>query len=786
MESTAAATATAPSASLNGRSLDNNNDSAGATSFVGLPLEDTQQEQVSFVTKEDKARPQFDQEQHIINATESCNISPMRIEDEDQQCQQPEQQLMSSSSQSATNQEQSEYTNALEQRVNNLEEKIATLSKILQRQLRRQDGSPTAYRMSPPRSPLPHEEQSSTDDSFMMMMSNSTPAGFLDSPPPQRPLSKGNHVRNLSFRVLHSEEFAHRTKRTPDQSPMLPSSDDEGGDGGLTPDTTGGLSEELPTPTNSNLFLPDALPGLSTEGSKILDAPKLTLPKSRSKTSVHPDHEDLSEKNAATPQSVCESTNGNTNVSNQDTLMTAKASRASTTSVGTGPETSKRASTYTNKRSSRIISATSPFNPHNGLLSPSNSSSIKLKWLDYLNSVQESNYDTDKQMEEFVKVPSAVEALLSFGFWICVDSFLYTLTILPIRFVWSSLLLLRFFFLQVFKSSHGSDGPFQFHRRHAYQIIQMGTIFVVYQYVLKPIDISILYHWIRVQSMVKLYLLIAIVEVFDRLMCSLGQDCLDSLYWNTTRRPWSMRLYVSILVVLTYAAVHSILLFIHVATINVAMNSDDQALLSLLIGGNFAEIKSTVFKKYNKASLFKITATDICERFKLALFLVLVLMLNLSQGMDKNMIYNYLSMCIVVWCAEWLSDWIKHAFITKSNFIASGVYSEYALLLAGDNSGFGHEGENLDHSHAVVKRLGFSQIPLVCVMAKYVKEAYKYGTYDRNPQTWMVVLGVFTIWSLFLVCKMFVGSTLLRISRDELEAAPEFSKTSTAVAKKKS
>merc|ERR1719498_958949 len=130
------------------------------------------------------------------------------------------------------------------------------------------------------------------------------------------------------------------------------------------------------------------------------------------------------------------------------------------------------------------------------------------------------------------------------------------------------------------------------------------------------------------------------------------------------------------------------------------MNSSDQALLSLLIGGNFAEIKSTVFKKYNKATLFNITASDICERFKLALFLMLVLMLNASQGMDKKMYYNYLSMCGIVVGGEWLSDWLKHSFITKFNYIASSVYSEYSLLLAGDVSGFGHEGsENLDKSH---------------------------------------------------------------------------------------
>ena len=46
--------------------------------------------------------------------------------------------------------------------------------------------------------------------------------------------------------------------------------------------------------------------------------------------------------------------------------------------------------------------------------------------------------------------------------------------------------------------------------------------------------------------MLKLYVLIAIVEVFDRLLCSFGQDAWDSLYWNTTRRPWHRRMFVSV------------------------------------------------------------------------------------------------------------------------------------------------------------------------------------------------------------------------------------------------
>jgi hypothetical protein len=292
--------------------------------------------------------------------------------------------------------------------------------------------------------------------------------------------------------------------------------------------------------------------------------------------------------------------------------------------------------------------------------------------------------------------------------------------------------------------------------------------------------------------MIKLYVLIAIVEVFDRLLCSLGQDCLDSLYWNTTRRPRSSRWVVAVVVVLVYAMVHSFLLFVHVATLNVAMNSADQALLTLLISGNFAEIKSTVFKKYNKPNLFKITASDICERFKLALFLGLVLILNICQGMDQKMVMSYCQMCGIVWCAEWLSDWIKHSFITKFNYISSNIYPQYALLLAGDVTGIGHEGVNLDHSHAVVKRIGFAQIPLVCVMARYLREAAKYATsawHDSSgggghggpPPQWMVALGVVAIWFVLLVGKISLGNLLHSISEKKLNSAPELSKSSTSI-----
>jgi hypothetical protein len=236
---------------------------------------------------------------------------------------------------------------------------------------------------------------------------------------------------------------------------------------------------------------------------------------------------------------------------------------------------------------------------------------------------------------------------------------------------------------------------------------------------------------------------------------------------------------ISVLVVLVYVGFHTLILFVHVATLNVAMNSADHALLTLLISGNFAEIKSTVFKKYNKPNLFKITASDVCERFKLALFLSLVLLLNQSQGMSWSQVLDYTKMCGIVWCTEMLADWIKHSFITKFNFIPSQIYMEYALLLAGDVTGIEHEGVNLDHSHAVVKRIGLAQVPLVCVLARYVTEAARYSTWSRDTMVWVVP----AVWCLLLLMKYALGRRLQTVSQRKLQNAPEL--TPTPVKKKK-
>lgn len=85
---------------------------------------------------------------------------------------------------------------------------------------------------------------------------------------------------------------------------------------------------------------------------------------------------------------------------------------------------------------------------------PDEPKSVGQKWLDYMESFQESTPNVDVQMEEFVRVPWQLEYLLNFGFCICVDSYLYILTVLPLKFLWSIIVMMSSW-----------NGKHKFHRR---------------------------------------------------------------------------------------------------------------------------------------------------------------------------------------------------------------------------------------------------------------------------------------------------------------------------------
>lgn len=48
------------------------------------------------------------------------------------------------------------------------------------------------------------------------------------------------------------------------------------------------------------------------------------------------------------------------------------------------------------------------------------------------------------------------------------------------------------------------------------------------------IDTSVIYHVVRGQAVIKLYIFFNMLEVADKLFSSFGQDILDALFWTAT------------------------------------------------------------------------------------------------------------------------------------------------------------------------------------------------------------------------------------------------------------
>lgn len=152
---------------------------------------------------------------------------------------------------------------------------------------------------------------------------------------------------------------------------------------------------------------------------------------------------------------------------------------------------------------------------------------------------------------------------------------------------------------------------------------------------------------------------------------------------------------------LIYNVVHATALFYQVIALNVAVNSFNNALLTLLISNQFVEVKSTVFKKIEKDNLFQLTCADIVERFQLWLMLVIIALRNIVEvgygdptGQDTVFPSSFivlpswsgevLAPFLLVLGSEMLVDWIKHSYISKFNNVKPAVYQRYLDVLAKD------------------------------------------------------------------------------------------------------
>lgn len=262
---------------------------------------------------------------------------------------------------------------------------------------------------------------------------------------------------------------------------------------------------------------------------------------------------------------------------------------------------------------------------------------------------------------------------------------------------------------------------------HKADLLQGGVI-IASSVALMYLDASRMYHFVRAQSAIKLYVIFNLLEVCDRLLSALGQDIFECLFSSETLsrdaagRSKLLLPFGMFLLALVYNVAHAVTLFYQVITLNVAVNSYSNALLSLLMSNQFVEIKGSVFKRFEKENSFQLTCADIVERFQLWIMLLIIGMRNVVEvgGLSvpgagselgeneaasaaavplhnasvlpasftilPNWLWSgeVLSPFLIVIGSEMVVDWIKHAYINKFNNIKPNFYSRILDVLCKD------------------------------------------------------------------------------------------------------
>ncbi|KIX95685.1 uncharacterized protein Z520_08392 [Fonsecaea multimorphosa CBS 102226] len=450
----------------------------------------------------------------------------------------------------------------------------------------------------------------------------------------------------------------------------------------------------------------------------------------------------------------------------------------------------------------------------------------------------ESSRAKVERLMNFLLLPMYLESVLCFGTLACLDSWLYTFTILPLRLLKSFYILAKSWCINLMREVHFVfnfvyNGTGRMWRRRRSSLVSVSTrkasssdasesktaqaiaaqnrrngrhhqriksvpsallpddkadmlkglLIICTCVILLRLDASRMYHWIRGQAAIKLYVIYNLLEVCDRLFSAIGQDVLECLFSKEAleRKPDGhskvLRPFWLFVLALTYTVIHSTALFYQVITLNVAVNSYSNALITLLLSNQFVEIKSTVFKKFEKENLFQLTCADVVERFQLWHMLVIIASRNivetggLSAGLSAfarastataapplttnssipftsalppksvssilpksftllpaavNTITSYapavsqvLGPFLAVLGSEMLVDWLKHAYINKFNNTRPAIYDRFLDVLAKDyyTNAFGDQN--------LTKRLGLPVIPLSCLLIRATVQTYQ-------------------------------------------------------------
>jgi len=322
-------------------------------------------------------------------------------------------------------------------------------------------------------------------------------------------------------------------------------------------------------------------------------------------------------------------------------------------------------------------------------------------------------------VEETSLVPRFLEGTLFVGLALCIDALFHELTFMPLNVVYG-------LFRRI---------SWPWHRplttTEAAELIRLSLLVINAYFVTNFVDFTTVYHFVRGQPFMKLYVLFNMLEISERLIRSFGLDLVDCLMLSALRSSfWDVAVrYVATLV---YLFIHTSMHFVRFLLLMVAINSFSENIMFLLvITNNFGEIKSTTFKKYEAKGLFVIVASDIVERTYLFVDVCIVLIrMAASPRRDEYDWVNATYWLVVTVAVEVITDWIKYCFIAKVIKLPAITFRNYKHVLIQDvassrlSKGPAFTGI-YGFSHIPVRRVGFIALPLGSLVLTHMPLLFK-------------------------------------------------------------
>ncbi|XP_074324720.1 protein POLLEN DEFECTIVE IN GUIDANCE 1-like [Apium graveolens] len=356
--------------------------------------------------------------------------------------------------------------------------------------------------------------------------------------------------------------------------------------------------------------------------------------------------------------------------------------------------------------------------------------------------------DRERVYDTIFHLPWRCELLISVGYFVCLDSFLSIVTVMPIRLV-----------MVAWRSFNAR----RFTRPSAAELSDFGCFVALTCgiFLLQQTDISLIYHIIRGQGTIKLYVVYNVLEIFDKMCQSFGGDVLHTLFSSAEGLAncdqetgyWLGRFLSDEVLAVAASIVHSFVLLAEAITLSTCVVAHNNALLALLVSNNFAEIKGSVFKRFSRDNVQVMVYSDSVERFHISSFILFVFAQYTVEA-EYPWFEKFLVNASMVYICEIMIDIIKHSFIAKFNDIKPIVFSEFLEDLYRQRLKLEEENGK--------KKLTFVPLAPACVIIRVLFPVYA-AHLPQGPFLWRLFCIFFLAAITFMMLttlKMMVGMGL--------------------------